>query len=105
MRPRRGGHRPGPGTERRYLPMQDQPNPRDAAAELDQLQRVVLHLLLDGPTAGIWSEREVAKAVGGEAHAQYALVNLHADGLIHRCNEFVFATRPAVRFWEFEKVH
>jgi hypothetical protein len=83
--------------------MQDQTNPRDPAAELDQLERVVLHLMLDGETAGIWSEREVAQAVGGEAHAAYALVNLHADGLIHRCTEFVFATRAAVRLWQLEK--
>jgi hypothetical protein len=83
--------------------MQDQPNSRDAAAELDQLERVVLHLLLESETSGIWSEREVAQAVGGEAYAAFALVNLHADGLIHRCNEFVFPTRPAVRFWELEE--
>jgi hypothetical protein len=83
--------------------MQDQPNPRDAAAELNNLERVVLHLLIDGGRAGIWSEGEVAQALGGEAHAAYALVNLHADGLIHRCSEFVFATRAAVRLWELEK--
>jgi hypothetical protein len=84
--------------------MQDQTNPRDAAAELDQLERVVLHLLIDSGAAAIWSEREVAQAVGGEAHAAFALVNLHADGFIHRCNEFVFPTRAAVRFWELEEV-
>jgi hypothetical protein len=83
--------------------MQDQPSPRDAAAELNNLERVVLHVLLEGETAGIWSEREVAKALGSEAHAAYALVNLHADGLVHRCNEFVFPTRAAARFWQLEE--
>jgi hypothetical protein len=33
----------------------------DAAAELDQLERVVLHLLLDDQTSGVWSERAVAQ--------------------------------------------
>jgi hypothetical protein len=84
--------------------MQDQTNPRDAAAELDELERVVLHLLIDSGTAGMWLEREVAQAVGGEAHAAFALVNLHADGLIHRCNELVFPTRAAVRFAQLEEV-
>jgi hypothetical protein len=83
--------------------MQDQPSPRDAAAELDQLERVVLHLLLETRTAGVWSEREVAQALGSEAHAAHALVQLHSAGLIHRLEEFVFPTRPAVRFWQLEE--
>jgi hypothetical protein len=82
--------------------MQDQPSPRDAEAELDQLERVVLHLLLDAGGPGILSEREIAQALGSEAHAAFALVNLLADGLIHRCNEYVFPTRPATRFRKLE---
>jgi hypothetical protein len=83
--------------------MQDQTSPRDAVAELDQLERVVLHLLLDAETAGVWSEREVAEALGSEAGAAHALVSLHASGLIHRLEEFLFATRVAVRFWQLEE--
>ena len=83
--------------------MQDQPNPRDAAAELDGVERVVLHLLLDAGSPGILSEREVAQALGSEAHAAHALVQLHSAGLIHRLEEFVFATRPAVRFYQLEE--
>jgi predicted transcriptional regulator len=84
--------------------MQDQPNPRDAAAELDQLERVVLHLLLEAGPPGILSEREIAQAIGSEDRAAYALVELHSAGLIHRLEEFVFATRAAVRFSELEAV-
>jgi predicted transcriptional regulator len=83
--------------------MQDQTSPRDAAAGLDQLERVVLHLLLDSGSPGILSEREVAEAIGSEAHAAHALVQLHSAGLIHRLEEFVFPTRPAVRFWQLEE--
>lgn len=82
--------------------MQDQPSPLDAEAELDQLERVVLHLLLDAGGPGILSEREIAQALDSEAHAAFAVVNLHADGLIHRCNEFVFPTRAAARFKKLE---
>jgi hypothetical protein len=46
--------------------MQDQTSPRDAAAELDQLERVVLHLLLDAGSPGILSEREVSQAIGSD---------------------------------------
>jgi hypothetical protein len=72
-------------------------------AELDQLERVVLHLRLGAPTSGIWSEREVAQALGSDVRAAHALVKLHADGLIHRLEEFVFPTRAAVRFHQLEE--
>jgi hypothetical protein len=83
--------------------MQDQTSPRDATAELDQLERVVLHLLLDAGSHGLWSEREVAQAIGSDVRAAHALVNLHSSGLIHRLEEFVFATRPARRFHQLEE--
>jgi hypothetical protein len=85
--------------------MQDQTSPRDAAAELDQLERVervVLHLLLDDTRTGILSEQEVAQAIGSNDRAAYALVRLHSAGLIHRLDEFVFPTRAAARFWQLE---
>jgi len=62
-----------------------------------------LHLLLDDQTAGVCSEREVAQAIGSEVRAARALVSLHACGLIHRLEEFVFASRAAVRFHQLEE--
>ena len=84
--------------------MQDQTSPRDVAAEFDQVERVVLNLLLDSETAGVWSEREVAQALGSDVRAAHALVSLHSSGLIHRLEEFVFPTRAARRFWQLEEV-
>jgi hypothetical protein len=84
--------------------MQDQTSPRDAAAELDQVERVVLHLLLETETAGVWSEHEVAQAIGSDVQAAHALVSLHSSGLIHRLEEFVFPTRAARRFNQLEEV-
>jgi hypothetical protein len=43
-----------------------------------------------------------AQALGSEVRAAHALVSLHAAGLIHRLEEFVFPTRAAVRFWQLE---
>jgi hypothetical protein len=83
--------------------MQDQTSPQDVAAEFDEVERVVLHLLLEARTAGVWSEREVAQALGSEVHAARALVELHSAGLIHRLEEFVFPTRAAARFWQLEE--
>lgn len=59
----------------------------------------VLALLLDGEGTP-WSIEEVARALGDESTAIESLIRLHRVGLVHRCNEFVFATRPARRFEE-----
>jgi hypothetical protein len=77
--------------------MQDQPKPRDAAAEFDQAERSVLHMLLDPDVPGLWSVHEVGVELGSEVRAADAISALHRAGLVHRCHEFVFATRPAVR--------
>jgi hypothetical protein len=45
----------------------------------------------------------VAQAIGSDVKAAHALVSLHAAGLIHRCEEYVFPTRPARRFHELEE--
>lgn len=77
--------------------MQDQPNPHDAAAEFDRVEHSVLCLLLDPESPGPWAINEVARAIGDETQAVEALVSLHGAGLVHRCHEFVFVTRPAAR--------
>ena len=77
--------------------MQDQTNPRGIAAEFDRSERVVLSLLMDPDAPDIWSVDEIARAIGDELAAGDALVALHAAGLIHRCHEFVFVTRPTLR--------
>lgn len=55
----------------------------------------VLTLLLDGH-AGLWSVDEVAREIG-DPLAGDSLARLYGAGLVHRCGEFVFATRAAVR--------
>ncbi|MGO8906685.1 MAG: hypothetical protein ACLQMH_13845 [Solirubrobacteraceae bacterium] len=77
--------------------MQDQPNPPGVTAELDRVEHAVLCLLMDPDAPELWSVAEVARAIGSEVDAVDALVSLHAAGLVHRCHEFVFATRPTIR--------
>jgi hypothetical protein len=78
--------------------MRDQPNAPAVERRRDETQFVVLALLLDPDCPGPWSLAELAREVGCEITVADAVVSLHAAGLVHRCDEFVFATRPAVRF-------
>jgi hypothetical protein len=80
------------------LPMQDQRSCTDVGATDDCVESVVLTLLLESKTAGPWSVPELARELGGELQATDAIARLHAAGLVHRCHEFVWATRSATRF-------
>jgi hypothetical protein len=76
------------------LPMQDETS-RTPANEEDRAQRGVLWLLLAPDTQAMWSVAEVAREVGGALATADALASLEGAGLLHRCGEFVFATRAA----------
>ena len=69
---------------------------------MDEIQRLVLCVLLVPAGSGLCSMSELAVAVGDPDAAALAVEGLHATGLVHRLGEFVFATRPAVRFHELE---
>ncbi len=90
--PRRSGSRPGPAQE--VLPKQDQSN--ETPAEQDhRTEQTVLVMLLTGGRR-IWSLDELVAEIGRRMETVDALAALQAAGLVHRCNEFVFATRAAV---------
>jgi predicted transcriptional regulator len=57
----------------------------------------VLMLLLDADCVP-WSTEEIAREIGDHPAVADSLKRLHCAGLIHRCNEFAFPTRPARRF-------
>jgi len=82
------------------LPMQDQPNAADLTRQDDHVERLVLALLLESRTTGPWSIQELARELGDETQAADAIESLRGAGLVHRCQELVFATRSAVRFHE-----
>ena len=78
--------------------MQGQRSDADVALTDDEVERTVLALLLESKTPGQWSVDELAREIGGELETTDAIVRLRAAGLVHRCNEFVWVTRPAMRF-------
>jgi hypothetical protein len=67
--------------------------PRDEHSEL-----VVLTLLLDDSTPWLWSLEELARELEDELQATDAVASLHRAGLVHRAQQFVFATCAAARF-------
>jgi predicted transcriptional regulator len=60
-------------------------------------QKGVLGLLLALDSQRPWSVAEVERELGEHISTVDAVASLHAAGLVHRCGEFVFATRAALR--------
>jgi hypothetical protein len=76
------------------LPMQDETS-RMPVGEDQRVQNGVLCLLLAAETQPIWAVAEVAREVGDKLATTDALASLQGAGLVHRCGDFVFATRAA----------
>jgi hypothetical protein len=72
--------------------------PPDIATIEENGELTVMTLLLDARTPWLWSIEELALELASKLDADDAVASLHAAGLVHRCNEFVFATRAAARF-------
>ncbi len=60
-------------------------------------QKGVLELLLSSDSQRPWSVAEIERERGEHIETVDAVASLHAAGLVHRCGEFVFATRAALR--------
>ncbi|MFZ1926319.1 MAG: hypothetical protein WAU42_09280 [Solirubrobacteraceae bacterium] len=43
-----------------------------------------------------WAVRELVLEIGDQLEVEDALARLHGAGLVHRCGEFVWATRAAL---------
>ncbi len=43
-----------------------------------------------------WAVRELVLEIGAQIDVEDALARLHGAGLVHRCGEFVWATRAAL---------
>jgi hypothetical protein len=43
-----------------------------------------------------WAVRELVLEIGDQIEVEDALTRLHGVGLVHRCGEFVWATRAAL---------
>jgi hypothetical protein len=78
---------------------QDMPDP---GRVLDEMQRCVLCVLLAPVGSGLCSMHELAVAIGDHETAELAVAGLHAEGLVHRLDGFVFATRAVMRAHELD---
>jgi hypothetical protein len=80
--------------------MHDQRNDPTPAEQEVHDDTTVLNLLLEDGLRAPLSVDEVIHEVGRRINALDALTRLQGAGLIHRCDEFVFATRAARRSQE-----
>jgi hypothetical protein len=75
--------------------MQVQTTP-EGVQEPDQVEQAVFGLLATRRDQRPWSVREIELEIGDPVGVADSLAHLHGGGLIHRCGEFVWATRAAL---------
>jgi hypothetical protein len=80
--------------------MQDQPN-ETVEEQGCRTEQTILTLLLSGGQR-IWSVEELVSEIGRRLDVIDSVAGLQAAGLVHRCHDFVFATRAALRFDELD---
>jgi hypothetical protein len=80
--------------------MQDQPNETVEGQGRRAEQTILTLVLSDGQS--IWSVEELVSEIGRRMDTVDALAALQAAGLVHRCHDFIFATRAALRFDELD---
>ena len=73
--------------------MRDQRSP--VSEDEEKVDVAVLGLLLS--TDRPWSVDEVSREIGDPVEAEDSLARLYGAGLVHRLQDFVFATRAAVQ--------
>lgn len=75
--------------------MQNDPSPTPKEV-LRVFESGIYHRLVAPSQQRPWAVRELALELGDQIEVEDALAQLHAAGLVHRCGEFVWATRAAL---------
>ena len=81
--------------------MQEQSTP-DPAKTLALVERGIMVLLSDRDEQRPWSVHELEVAMDDRVAVADGLSNLRSLGLLHRCGEFVWATRVALHALDME---
>jgi predicted transcriptional regulator len=76
--------------------MQDQPTPKTVCEDDGDVDATVLDALLESGAQRPWSVDEIARVIGDPVAAADSLARLFRAGLIHRLDNFVFASRAAL---------
>jgi hypothetical protein len=66
-----------------------------------QIEKSIFEVLVDRDEQRPWSVAEIEQHMGGPFAIADSLMHLHRSGLIHRCGDFVWATRVALAAGEF----
>ena len=80
--------------------MQDQPN-ETVEEQGRRTEQTILTLVLSGGQR-IWSVEELVSEIGRRLDVVDSVAALQVASLVHRCHDFVFATRAALRFDELD---
>jgi hypothetical protein len=78
--------------------MHDDPSPEDSDVlrENSLIESGIFDRLTLPNQQRPWAVRELALEIGDRIEVEDALARLHGAGLVHRCGEFVWATRAAL---------
>jgi hypothetical protein len=76
------------------MPNESTPTPTDEDRITDG---AIFGMLSDGDEQRPWSVEEIAREMGDHNATEDGLARLYGSGLIHRCGDFVWATRAGLR--------
>jgi hypothetical protein len=63
----------------------------------EQIESDIFTMLVGHSDQRPWAVLEIEREIGSPTMVTESLWHLHAAGLIHRCGEFVWATRAALK--------
>ncbi|MHB1569364.1 MAG: hypothetical protein ACYC0H_09180 [Solirubrobacteraceae bacterium] len=72
----------------------------DGLSEAARVQHAILNLILDPDRQRPLSDKEIARLIGDAAATEAALAELYKAEIIHRWQQLISATHPAVRYHE-----
>jgi hypothetical protein len=78
--------------------MQDDPSAdqSDVLRDASVIESGIYDRLVTPDQQRPWAVRELVLEIGSRIDVEDALARLHGAGLVHRCGEFVWATRAAL---------